>query len=116
MHQLNLEDVAPENLDCFYHPSDFVGAIRVIEADGGVAGRQPLHGIGDRCDRLDDRLATKAMAATLTRKQVINPMPSESISRLVASDRAETIEYDSAMIAFRILRMLPSISVKLSSV
>ena len=61
-------------------------------------------------------LATKAMAATLTRKQLISPMPSESISRLVANDRAPTIEYDPAMIAFRILRMLPSISVKLSSV
>jgi hypothetical protein len=61
-------------------------------------------------------LATKAMAATLTRKQVINPMPSESISRLVANDRSSTIEYESAIIAFRIVRMLPSISVKLSSV
>jgi len=61
-------------------------------------------------------LATKAIAATLTRKQVISPMPSESISRLVASNRALTIEYDSAISAFRILRMLPSISVKLSSV
>ena len=39
-------------------------------------------------------LATKAIAATLTRKQVISPMPSESISRLVASNRALTIEYD----------------------
>ena len=61
-------------------------------------------------------LATKAMAATLTRRHVISPMPSESISRLVASNRALTIEYDSAISAFRILRMLPSISVKLSSV
>ena len=47
--------------------------------------------------------ATKAMAATLTRKQAIKPMPSESISRLAASDKPLTIEYESAVIAFRIL-------------
>jgi len=37
------------------HPSDFIGAIGVIQADGRVAVGQPLHGIGDRCNRLDDR-------------------------------------------------------------
>ena len=60
--------------------------------------------------------ATKAIAATLTRKQAIKPMPSESISRLAASDKPLTIEYESAVIAFRILRIFSSISVKLSSV
>ena len=61
-------------------------------------------------------LATKAMAATLSTKQVINPIASESISRLVASDNSSTIEYDSAEIALRVLRMLASMPVKLSSV
>jgi hypothetical protein len=39
LHCLDLESVAPKNLDCLDHPSDFVGAIGVIQADRSIAGR-----------------------------------------------------------------------------
>ena len=84
LHSLNLENVVPENLDSHDHPPDFIGAIRVIQADRGVAGRQPLHGIGDRCDRLDDRSGNESHGGDTNQK------PSESISRRVASDSRES--------------------------
>jgi hypothetical protein len=73
LHFLNLENVAPENLDGLDHPSDFIGAIGVIQADGGVAGRQPLHAIGDRCDRLDDRSGNESHGGDADQKACDQP-------------------------------------------
>jgi hypothetical protein len=42
--RLDLERIVPENLDGLDHALNFVAAIGVIEADGGVAGRESLHG------------------------------------------------------------------------
>jgi hypothetical protein len=37
LHGLNFENVAPENLDCLDHPSDFVGALFQDESAQSVS-------------------------------------------------------------------------------
>jgi hypothetical protein len=55
LHRLNFQFLVAKYLDRLDHLPNFIAAITIVQGHFGVAGRHLLHGVGDRCYRLEDR-------------------------------------------------------------